>query len=172
VDLVYYGTQQQLEFDFIVAPGADPTRIRLGFQGAEALALDSQGDLILRIAGGELRLRQPFIYQEGEGGKQAIPGQYRVLPRVQDSSGGEGMSHVGVEIAAYDRSKPLIVDPVLSYATYLGGSDSDFGRGIAVDATGAAYVTGQTFSADFPTTPGALQPTEVGGGDAFILKIR
>ena len=137
IDLVYYGNQGQLEFDFIVAPGADPTRIQLGLQGADRVDVDAQGDLLLRIGGGELRLHQPRLYQDADGGTQVIPGRYVVLPPPLDTDRGQRIHRVGVHVDAYDPTKPLIVDPVLSYATYLGGGADDAGRGIAVDATGA-----------------------------------
>jgi hypothetical protein len=111
VDLIYYGNQRQLEYDFIVAPGADPGAIRLAFEGAGELKRGAQGDLVFSTAGGDLRLRQPLVYQEVGGVKQAIASRY-VL---------ENTHHVGFHVAAYDRSKPLVIDPVLSYSTSLGG---------------------------------------------------
>jgi hypothetical protein len=144
VDLVYYGNQRQLEYDFIVAPGADPTAVTLAFQGAEKLDIDAQGDLRLRLAGGDLRLHKPRIYQQVNGTRHEIPGGYVLNPKAQV---------VRFQLGPYDPGQPLIIDPVLSYSTYLGGS------GIAVDAAGNAYVTGTTFSTDFPTTPGGFDTT-------------
>ena len=160
VDLVYYGTQRQLEYDFIVAPGADPRVIRLTFEGADSLDVDAEGDLVLRTTGGELRLHKPLVYQETDGLQQQIPGTYRLTDTRQ----------VGFQLAAYDRSRPLVIDPVLTYATYLGGNDLDSGYAIAVDAAGNAYVTGSTWSSDFPTA-NALQPAKSSGPDAFIAKV-
>jgi Beta-propeller repeat len=171
VDLVYYGNHGQLEYDFVIAPGADPTCIQLGLQGADRIDVDAQGDLLLWIGGGELRLHQPRIYQDADSGTQVIPGRYVVLPPPSDTGRREGIHHVGIHVGTYDLSKPLIIDPVLSYVTYLGGVANDAGRGIAVDATGAAYIVGETMSADFPISPEAVQPGLRGAGDVFVAKL-
>ena len=163
IDLVYYGNQRQLEYDFVVRPGADPRRIALGFRGAQRLEVDPQGDLVLHTAAGAIRQRKPIIYQEVAGRRVEIPGDY-VLRDGQ---------RVGFHVAAYDTSLPLIIDPVLSYSTYLGGMEFDEGRGITVDATtGEAYVTGFTNSFDFPTIAGSFQTAFAqGNGDAFVTKL-
>ena len=162
VNLVYFGDQRQLEYDFVVRPGASPEAITLGFQGADKLEVDAQGDLVLHTAVGAIRQRRPFVYQEVGGARREIAGGY-VL---------RGAGRVGFQVAAYDRSQPLVIDPVLSYATYLGGSRNDNAFGIAVDASGNAYVTGYTVSTDFPTTAGAFQPTFGGGIEhAFVTKL-
>src|SRR5947207_3244695 len=149
IDLVYYGNQRQLEYDFVVAPGADPNRIVLGFQGAERLEINAEGELVLHAAGGAIRQRVPVIYQEINGVRTKIEGRY-VL---------KDAHRVGFQVAAYDQSRPLVIDPTLVYSTYLGGSGGDVGHGIAVDAAGAAYVTGLTGSADF--TAGCTAPCTV-----------
>jgi pimeloyl-ACP methyl ester carboxylesterase len=161
IDLVYYGDQRQLRYDFVVRAGADPERIALDFQGADRLEIDAQGDLVLHVAGGAIRQPKPVIYQEIDGLRQEIRGGYVLT----------GSNRVRFQIAAYDRSRPLVIDPTLVYSTYLGGGDSDVGEGLAVDATGHAYVTGWTWSLDFPTTPGAVQPTLGGWWDAFVAKL-
>ena len=161
VDLVYHGTQGKLEYDFVVAPGADPGVIRLSFEGAERLELGAQGDLVLRTAAGELRQHKPVVYQEVAGARHAVSGSYV----------SRGQSEVGFEIARYDASQPLIIDPVLSYSTYLGGGNFDEGLGIAVDSAGNAYVAGSTGSTNFPTTTGAFQTTFGGGRNAFVTKL-
>jgi len=171
IDLLYYGTHGQFEFDFVVAPGADPTRIQLGLQGADRVDVDAQGDLRLGIGGGELRLHQPRIYQDGDRGTRVITGRYVVLPPPADMGPRAGVHHVGIRVDAYDPTKPLIIDPVLSYATYLGGGADDAGRGIAVDATGAVYLVGETRSADFPSSPEAVQPELRGARDVFVAKL-
>jgi len=169
VNLVYYGNQRQLEHDFVVSPGADPKAITLAFEGMDGVAIDALGDLVLRADGGEVRLRKPVVYQEQNGQRAVIPTRYVLKAERQ----------VAFEVAAYDATKPLIIDPVLAYSTYLGGRASAFGGnaddeglGIAVDAAGNAYVTGRTLSTSFPTTPGAFQVT-FGGGffDAFVTKL-
>jgi hypothetical protein len=165
VDLVYYGHQGQLENDFVVAPGADPSRIRLAFDGADGFDVDATGALVIHTAGGDVRLQAPVIYQEGSD-RQAVSGTY-VLTDVAE---------VGFAVGAYDAAKPLIIDPVLVYSTFLGGlgdasGEGDLARGIAVDAAGNAYVAGRTGSSDFPTTPGALQGTLGGSPDVFVTKL-
>ncbi|MBI4491031.1 MAG: SBBP repeat-containing protein, partial [Deltaproteobacteria bacterium] len=165
VDLVYYGQQGQLEYDFIVSPGADPTAIRLAFEGAGKIEIDDQGDLVLSTDGGEIRLRKPFVYQEVDGVKKEIQGSYVLNPKSKI----QNLKSVGFQVAAYDVSKPLVIDPVLNYSTYLGGSGNDAGMGIAVDSTGNAYVTGYTDSVNFPTLNAVQGPQ--GGTDAFVTKV-
>ena len=147
IDLVFYRKGGGLEYDFIVAPGADPTAIKLAFSGVDHTVIDERGDLVLRTAGEPLRLQKPIIYQMNGDRPHIVDGSY-----VQVSS-----HEVGFHVGAYDRTRALIIDPVLSYSTYLGGSGFDEPSGLAVDATGAAFVTGNTTSTDFPTA-NALQP--------------
>jgi hypothetical protein len=139
IDLVYYGNQRQLEYDFVVSPGARPERILLDFQGETKAALDRSGDLLMRTAAGDLSWHKPVAYQEVEGVRKLVACAYV-------RKGGQ----LGFKLAAYDRTKPLIIDPVLEYSTYLGGSGGDLAYGIAADSRGNAYVTGATQSADFP----------------------
>ncbi|MCH7923694.1 MAG: SBBP repeat-containing protein, partial [Nitrospinae bacterium] len=162
IDLVYYGNQRQLEYDFVVAPGADPAAIRMSFQGAEELLLKEDGNLVLKIAGGEVILRAPDIYQEVDGDRQAVPGRYTLHADDQ----------VGFHVAAYDASRPLIIDPVIAYSTYLGDTAFDRGWSIAVDGEGSAYVTGETDSAAFPTV-GPIPGGDTLGAptDAFVTKL-
>jgi hypothetical protein len=161
VDLIYYGQSRQLEYDFVVAPGVDPAVITLGFEGVDHVDVDAQGDLVLGTPGGPLRFQKPVVYQEQDGGRHAIAGGY-----VR-----KGLHQVGFHVAAYDVARPLAIDPVLSYATYLGGSGEDLGSGIAVDAAGNAYVTGQTESTNFPTTLGAFQTAQPGFVNVFVSKL-
>ena len=129
VDLVYHGSDQRwLEYDLAVAPGADPAVIRLGFEGAERLALDDEGNLVLHTAGGQVIEHAPVVYQEIGGARQLVNGRYEI----------EGEHEIGFRIASYDVTRPLIIDPVLGYSTYLGGSGDDYGYAIAVDDLGSA----------------------------------
>jgi hypothetical protein len=157
IDLVYYGKQRELEYDFVVAPGADPRDIVLGYKGAERLEVDAEGELVMRVAGGSVRQRKPSIYQEIDGVRREIGGGY-VLKDAR---------RVGFRVDAYDETAPLVIDPVLGYSTYLGGDGygSESGSAITVDADGNAYVIGTTQSTTFPTTPGAFQKTLPGGGE-------
>ncbi len=160
VDLVYYGNQRELEYDLVVAPWANPEAIHLAFEGEDKLEIDAQGDLVLDSDGGQVRLQKPLVYQQVDGVRQQVAGAY-VL---------KGRHHVGFQVAAYDAGQPLIIDPVLSYSTYLGGIGTDSGVGIAVDTAGNAYVTGQTDSTDFPTAS-PVQPALGGERDAFVTKL-
>jgi Beta-propeller repeat len=165
VDLVYYGRPEQLEYDFVVAPGADPGRIALAFEGAERLELDAEGALVVYTAAGLIRQPRPVAYQEVDGARRPVSADYVVA----------GNGSVGLRLGAYDRSRQLVIDPVLAFATYLGGSNEEMdwlwgpAFGIAVDANGNTYVTGTTSSVNFPTTPGAY-PTLAGSEDAFVTK--
>ena len=140
IDLVYYGKEQQLEYDLVVAPGADPSKIKLNFEGAQSIEVDAHGDLVLRTKVGDVHQRRPVVYQEVDGTKREIPSRYEM----------KGEQRVGFHVDTYDTSKPLIIDPVLLYSTYLGGSSYDEGTSIAVDAAGHAYVAGSTYSYNFP----------------------
>ncbi len=159
IDLIYYGNQGELEYDFIVAPGASPSQIRLAFKGAEEVSIDAEGNLILRTRGGEIRQRKPFIYQELAGERRRIEGRYARI----------GKHKIGFEVGEYDATKPLVIDPIISYSTYLGGANHDFGRSIAVDNAGNAYVTGWTESVNFPTLN--QNQTDQPFADAFVTKI-
>ncbi len=157
VDLIYYGNQGKLEYDFVVAPGANPKVIRLRFEGLNSpLHISSEGHLLLASKGGDLRLKKPLIYQRMGDLRHKIAGRYSL--REDDS--------VGFELGAYDSSKTLIIDPVLEYSTYLGGNTGDIGYAIAVDDAGNAYVTG---TRGLPPPP--CCPIEGESPDVFVAKL-
>ncbi len=165
IDLVYYGNQKKLEYDFIVSPGATPNNIKLSYSGITDLNIDKKGQLILHTSEGNITQLAPFIYQIVNGIKQKIDGKYVLY---------EDGKTIGFNVLSYDVTKPLIIDPVLVYSTFLGGVNNDFGWAIDVDSEGNAYVTGSTLSvSDFPTTAGVVQP-KFGGGAAgsniFVTK--
>lgn len=160
IDVVYYGTQGELEYDFVIGPGANPKQIRFSVEGAEQIRLDKTGKLLLSLKHGEVSLNKPVIYQVDENGsRREVKGTYVV-------NGNE----VRFKLDRFDSGKALIIDPVLSYSTLLGSVNSDTANGIAVDSLGSAYVTGTAEFSGFPTTPGAFRTTSVRGG-AFITKL-
>ena len=165
IDLEFYGSQEKLEYDFLVAPGADPSAIRLRFDGAARLEIDRGGDLLIHVdAGAPLRQHAPVSYQMVDGVRRPVESRYV----------GFGAREVGFALGDYDRSVPLTIDPVLAYSTYFGGTSEENIHDIALDPSGNIYVTGRTQGlAGFPTTPGAFQPTKPGASlttDAFVSK--
>src|SRR5262249_48802028 len=160
IDVVYYGNdQQQLEYDFVVAPGADVGQIGLRFTGAQSLEANGTGDLVLHTPGGNVVQRAPVVYQDEDGVREAVSGHF-----VLDGSG-----QVGFAVGPHDPGQALVIDPVLSYSTYLGGSGGAGAHGIAVDSTGKAYVTGGA-GLNFPLANAVGIFGSYGGGtsDAFV----
>jgi hypothetical protein len=160
VDLLYYGSGQQLEFDFVVAPHADPSQIRMRFNGAGRLSLDKRGDLVIRNAAGDIRFHKPAIYQQAGQERLPIAGGFRIRRN----------GTVSFQLGAYDRGKPLIVDPVLAYSTLVG---SGILTAMAVDEAGEVAVTGLTGIPIF-TTPGAFEtkdPLTKDGWAIFVAKV-
>jgi hypothetical protein len=160
IDMVYSSHRRLLKSEFVVAPGADPARIRIAYSGVEDLRVDEGGGLVFTTASGELREEAPEIYQESAAGRDIVKGAFQV-------SGGV----VTFFVEPYDRSRPLRIDPVLSYSTYLGGAGTERANAIAVDSSGAAYVTGYTDSTDYPVTSGVIRTTAGGSVDAFVTKL-
>jgi hypothetical protein len=161
IDLVYYGNEGNLEYDFNVAPGADASRIALSVEGADTIQIDESGELVLQTCVGEVRQHAPRIYQVVSGIRREIAGGYVV----------RNENEIGFEVAAYDASKELVIDPELIYGTYLGGSGLDEIEGMAVDESGSAYVVGFTQSTDFPNTHGISSVVGNAGGIAFVTKL-
>ncbi|HXM21423.1 MAG TPA: SBBP repeat-containing protein [Terriglobales bacterium] len=182
IDLVYYGNQGRLEYDFEVAPGSDPQIVALRFQGSQNLKIDAGGDLVLAVGGSDVRLQAPRVYQKFGAEERTVAGRFELRGKEKDE--------VGFQLGAYDRNRALIIDPVLTYATYLGGSGDEACSviapimiagvaappsgcpAIAVDAVGNAYVAGSTTSTDFPVTSGVFQKMLATGAtaNAFIAK--
>jgi hypothetical protein len=161
VDVVYYGSAGELEYDFVVAPGARADDIDLAFDGADAMHVDRDGDLVLHTGAGDLVQKRPFAYQPNGNQRNQI--QARYVRR--------GKRNIGIALGRYDHRRPLVVDPlVLSYSTYLGGSGMDKVLSLAVDAAGNSYVAGLTQSIDFPVA-NAAQPANGGSTDVFVSKI-
>ena len=172
VNVVYYGSRQKLEYDFNLAAGVNPSRIALRFDGAEKISTDADGALVIHFPSGEVVQHPPLAYQTIRGARQQIVATYKILD-----------AHTAAfALGSYDRTEPLVIDPVLSYSTYFGGNLGDTGWAIAVNPTdGSIYVAGQTFSTkdsnNIPlltySTPDAFQTNNHGGkytGDAFVAR--
>jgi hypothetical protein len=165
IDLIYYGNQRQLEYDFRVAPGADARAVKLEFEGADKVEVSAEGELLLTLGQETVRQPKPVLYQEVAGVRRAVEGGYSVEPD----------GRIGFQIGEYDAQAALVIDPVLTYSTYLGGSNADEASDITVDSAGSAYICGETASTNFPTA-NAFDSTFGGGQftgsrDAFVAKL-
>ncbi len=158
IDLVYYGNQRQLEYDFVVAPGADPGQIALAFTGARP-RLEADGSLVLAHAEGELRFAAPVLYQRFLGVRLPVAGAFTV----------DG-DRVGFTVGAYDRHRALVIDPILTYSSFVGGTDNDRGDAITVDNQGNAYACGYAYSLTYPTVVPA-QAANAGTQDVVVSKL-
>src|SRR5262245_24752945 len=164
VSLEYYGNQRQLEYDFTLEPGAELGKIRMRIDGARALRLDAEGNLVVETPHGAMVQKAPVVYQEGRAGRQPLVARY-VL---------RGRREIGFAVDGRDRSARLVIDPIVFvYSTFLGGDDDDAGRSIALDRSRNAYITGGTFSStlpkDFPQR--TIGPVKAGSGDVFVRKL-
>ncbi|MCJ7443472.1 MAG: SBBP repeat-containing protein, partial [Methanotrichaceae archaeon] len=161
VDLVFKGIDGNLKHEMVLKPGADPAKIVLAYSGQDNLSLAEDGSVLIRTATGNLTDSAPVCYQEINGSRVTVEGQYRLIKS----------QRIGFEIGIYDRRYPLVIDPALVYSTYLGGSGYDHSRGIAVDSSGNAYVIGSTDSTNFPMQ-NPIQPSFGDGlNDVFVTKI-
>lgn len=159
IDLVYYGNAGQLEYDFVVAPGADPARIRMQYEGARKLELNRDGDLVIRTAAGELVQQQPVAYQDIAGRRNAVPAKYRLKN-----------STLTIALGAYDRSRELVIDPLLAYRVYVPLVQHEYPNSIAIDGAGNAYIAGVSLPFDYVTIV-PLASQLLGNYDAFIAKL-
>jgi hypothetical protein len=160
IDMEYGAAGRNLKSEFLVAAGTDPSQIRVRYLGAGAPSVDADGSLVVSVEGRDLLERAPLVYQERAGVKTFVTGGF--LVRTDGT--------VGFRLGEYDRTLPLWIDPVLSYSTLLGGSGADSAWGVAVDASGSAYVAGFTDSLNFPAT-NPLQSSNGGGNDVFVAKL-
>ncbi|RLC61169.1 MAG: hypothetical protein DRI48_11055, partial [Chloroflexi bacterium] len=159
LDLAYAGREGRLEYTLVVAPGADLGRFRVAYEGADGLRVDERGDLLIALGGAELRETRPRAWQEIGGQRAAVEAAFALLDE----------QTVGLTVGDYDPAYPLLIDPVLEYATFLGGGQEDAGQDVAVDGAGNLYAVGWTDSDDFPTTPGSYQPQ--GSNTTVVVKI-
>jgi hypothetical protein len=159
IDLTFYGRAGQLENDFELDAGADPNTIAWQLEGADHVRVDASGDLVITVGGNEVRLRQPRAYQQNYGEERDVRVRYRVRGQ-----------KVGFALGKYNHRQALIIDPSLTYSTYLGGTGGDSAMGVAVDSSGDAYVAGVTASINFPFTGSAYEQTYQGDGDVFVAE--
>ena len=161
INVSYYGSGQEIEYDFVVNPGSAPGMIRLGFKGASRIQVDKAGDLLLQLKGGVLKQRKPCAYQDIDGRRREVASSYLMLSRDQ----------VGFKLGEYDLTRPLVIDPVLLYSTYLGGGSFDEVVRVTTNSS-SVFVSGTTESSvAFPATAGAYQTSSGGGPDAFVARL-
>ncbi len=161
VDIVYYGAGKRLEYDFRVSPGANPGRILMRYRGADRIRIDEKGDLVIATPAGEIVQRRPLAWQQTADGRRQVSVRY-----VRSTA-----REIGLSLGTYAPGLPLVIDPVVEYATYLGGVGEESVAGVGFDAAGNTIVAGSTMAADFPVTAGAVSSTRSGARDVFVAKI-
>ena len=161
VNMAFHGEQKQLEFDFIVAPGANAAEIGMGVTGAKRIVTDESGDLVLSSAAGDVLLHKPVAYQEKNSKREPVDARFVI----------QANNRVSFELGNYDRSRELVIDPSVSYATYLGGTAEDDGYAIAIDGSGDAFVTGQTSPQTSQLFRRQVHGANAGGFDVFVTKV-
>ena len=158
VNVIYYGSHNQLEYDFVLAPGADPGAIRMRFGGASRLRVTRDGDLVLESPGGRMTQKRPLVYQDTAAGRREIGGRYVLLSR----------NTVGLKVDGYDKRRKLVIDPILAYSTYLGGTGADQINAVQLASNGHLYMTGQTATQDIQAINGAYDNNNAGLIDIFL----
>ncbi len=161
IGVSFYANPDDLEYDIIAQPGADLTKVLLDLEGPTSLSITPNGDLLMKIGEATVTLRRPVAYQLDRGTRRTVSSQFRIRSPRQ----------VGFELGSYDRDRGIVIDPVLAYSTFLGGSSGDLGAGIVADSSGNAFVVGYAGSVDFPTTTGAYQIKVAGAADFSISKL-
>jgi hypothetical protein len=160
IDVVFYGHGRQLEYDFNLAPGADPSRIRMRFEGAGEVSVNGRGEVVLKLGAGELTQQLPVVYQKRPSGEVvAVEAAYRIAP--------DGT--IGLELGKYNRAEALVIDPAILYTAYLSGTYADAATSIAHDNNGYVYLGGYTYSSDFPAGGNVIQPFPPGSTSAPSL---
>ena len=161
VDVVYYGDNRRLKYDILLAPGSDPNIVKIRYDGIEELKIDRDGNLVFNLTGGSIVQPKPVIYQAVKDKRRYVTGNYVI----------DSKNQVGFRLGSYDKTSPLVIDPVLIFATYLGGSGTEEGVGVATDFEGNAYIVGTTSSLNFPIKAGGFQTTKAAGKDVFVTKL-
>ncbi len=162
VDLVFHGENGSLEYDFVVSPGTRVDSIAMNVDGAADMELDARGNLVIHTRAGDIVQPEPLVYQRDDrGNKHTIAASYRIV----------GENKVGFVVASYDTSRELVIDPVLGFATFLGGSGSEEARAIAADSAENTYIAGFTNSTDFPAKNAYDGEYNGHPADAFVAKI-
>jgi hypothetical protein len=151
VDMKFYGNNRQMEYDIIIKPGADLSKVKLAYEGIEGLRVTEDGDLEIGLKNGKVLQKRPIVYQEIDGKRVSVQGKFKIYPF---SNRSPNTLAYGFEIASHEKTHPLVVDPALVYSTYLGGTNADVGSSIALDNSGNAYVTGWTDTLDGSTPKG------------------